>query len=219
MPAVEQLDGEILRIFGGLAYPGDRLLHSLWMARDAEEQTSAFRGKTDWRLLDAAFLDAHYDVWSFFSEAALRYYLPALLRADVRGELRTADPVFTLTHGFSDSAFEHRAGGEVFTRRFGASVLIHPDRYGAMRAVDLSRFRLSVFAREEAAVIVAYLNFRKARSEDAGVDGREIDRALESFWIPRSHEAPTQAELAAHTAGEARFAAAIRRDLDAGKPS
>jgi hypothetical protein len=219
MSSSGQLVGEIERVFAALVYPGDRFLHSPWQAFDAEDEVAAFRGHTDWRALEAAFLDANYSACAFFSEAALRFYMPALLRADVRNQLRTADPVFTLTYGFSDSTFEHQAGGETFTRRFGASVLVNPARYGAMRTADVAHFRLSVFAREEAAVIVRYLEFRKARSEDLGVDGDVIDRALQLYWIARSRQAPTQADLAAHAAEEARFAAAIRRDLDDGKPA
>lgn len=50
-------------------------------------------------------LDAHYSALSFFSEAAFRFFFPAYLIADLRGELRTADPLFHLTGGFSVTSY------------------------------------------------------------------------------------------------------------------
>ena len=142
---------------------------------EPEEETGPFRGR-DWRTLEAAFLDAHYCALSFFSEGALRYFLPAYLIADIRGELQTADPVFALTYGFETDAF------------------VNPIRYGAITMEDYARFRLSVFAREEASVIVDYLKFARDR-DDIGLTRDAVDAALERFWLARLDRAPSAADL------------------------
>ena len=54
--------------------------------------------------------------------------------------------------------------GRTFTRRSGRTQFVNPRRFGAMTFCDYARFRLSVFTREEAGAIVAYLEFK--RDED-----------------------------------------------------
>ena len=54
--------------------------------------------------------------------------------------------------------------------------------------------RLSVFAREEAAAVVSYLEYRR-EDDQHGIDERAIDAALELFWYERARTAPTQRAL------------------------
>lgn len=173
-------------------YPGDPWLQGSFDGCEPSEEIGAFVGRTDWRDLDAAFLDVHSAAISFFSEAGLRFFLPAYLCADVRDELMTADPLFGLVHGFSE--FGYDAPGEGIAHRSGGSVLLNPRRYGAMTWQDASRHRLSVFCREEATVIVQYLHHRRERDQ-LGLDTPSINAALESFWALRATSAPTRAEL------------------------
>jgi len=114
--------------FGANEYPGDAYLRGSFEGCEPYDEVGAFVGKRDWSALEPEFLDGHYSAPSFFSEAGLRFFLPAFMVADVRGMLKTADPVFHLTYGFSDNSLEDSRGGQVFVRSWGKSSLITPRR-------------------------------------------------------------------------------------------
>lgn len=180
-------------------FPGDPWLQGTFEGCEPFDEVGAFAGTTDWRTLEASFLDGHYCAPPFFSEAGFRFFLPAYLVADLRSDLMTADPVFWLTHGFSVLAVDtNGSDGASISHRSGGSTLLGPRRYGAITWEDASRHRLSVFCREEAAVIVRYLEHRRDR-DTLGLDTTRIDAALERFWTPRSLTAPTRDDLDRHT--------------------
>ena len=149
------------------------------------ESVEPFLNLTDWRGIGPAVLDGHYTALSFFSEAGFRFFLPAFMIADVRDQLQTADPSFHLTHGFHRIAVSTPAG--VVTT--GGTGLLNPQRYGAITWDDTARFRLSVFTREEATAIVAYLEWRR-ESDHSELSRAAIDSALERFWLERARTAP-----------------------------
>jgi hypothetical protein len=175
--------------FSATQRPPDAFLVGSSEGCEPEEEVGPFRGR-DWQSLEPDFLDLHYSALSFFSEGALRYFLPAFLVADLRGLLKTADPVFTLTHGFAEWTSTVRVGGKDWRRRYGPLILLNPRRYGAMTLGDCARYRLSVFAREEAVAIVAYLRHVTAR-DDRGLSDGAVDAALRLFWLSRAQHAPT----------------------------
>ena len=154
---VDQVVDVVERAFGDNEYPGDAWLQGSREGEEPFKECGAFVGQTDWRALAPEFLDQHYVVLSFFSEAGFRFFMPAFLIADLRDQLRTADPVFHLVGGFSDFSVTHRVGDRDFVIRSGSTQFINPRRYGASRFIDYARQRLSVFCREEAAAIVSYL--------------------------------------------------------------
>jgi hypothetical protein len=199
---------QIEQAFGLNVYPGDSFLQGSFEGCEPYEEVGAFVGKTEWKALDAKMLDTHYCALAFFTEAGFRFFLPAYLIADVRDELQTATPVFHLTHGFHSFSVEVNAGAQKFTRSTGGSVLLNPRRYGAMTWQDHGRYRLSAFTREEAAAIVAYLEFKRER-DTLGVDAPAIDAALDQFWRSRAVNAPTRQMLEQHLSEEARFSAAL----------
>jgi len=90
--------------FDAVEHPGDLFLVESREGAEPERVAAAFAGMRDRRAVDPALLDAHHEALSFSSEEAFRFFLPACLVADLRGRLRTADPVFHLTHGFHDVA-------------------------------------------------------------------------------------------------------------------
>jgi hypothetical protein len=158
--------------FVGVEYPGD------WCLRGSNEGDEPYlvekelTGKTDWRALDAAFLDQAPDGYasalSFFSDEAFRFYLPAYLIADIDGRLESANPVFQLTHGLTDS---------------GRAERVNPRRYGERTWFESASHKLAVFDKAQAAAIVAYLEFKREADEF----GREsIDQALANFWRRRA---------------------------------
>jgi hypothetical protein len=209
----EAVIDKIQGAFGGNEHPGGRFLQGSFEGCEPYEEVGPFEKVEDWRGIDAGFLDGHATALSFFSEAGFRYFLPAYLIADLRGQLQTADPLFHLTHGFSEWTSEVAAGHRTLVMRHGRSAFVNPRRYGAMTSYDYARYRLSVFTREEANAIVAYLQFK--RDSDPNVIDREvIDAALDSFWLERARTAPPAEGLEKHIADQEEYLAAIRPEID-----
>lgn len=195
---------QIRDAFHGIKFPGDAFLQGSHDGCEPYEVIAPFKGLDDWRVLDSAFLDAHSEALSFFSEAGFRFFLPAYLIADLHNQLQTAGPLFHLTHGFSDSSVELSTGTRVFFKKLGKYALVNPRRYGAMTFYDYTRFRLSVFAREEARAIVAYLEYKR-EADPEGHHKQEINAALESFWLDRAANAPEQRILVQHLEAEENY--------------
>jgi hypothetical protein len=199
----------ICQAFGGNAFPGAGSLQGSFDGCEPYEAVYPFQTQHEWRDLDAAFLDAHADALSFFSEAGFRFFLPAYLIADVEGQLRIADPMFHLTHGFAETAVQVPTPGRVLVLRHGQSAFINPRRYGAATRYDYARYRLSVFTREEAGAIVAYLECRREADPDT-VDHAAIEAALQSFWQERAQTAPVAASLQQYLAEHEAYPVAMR---------
>lgn len=204
MNPIDPIIQQIQDAFGGNPYPGDPFLQGSFEGCEPYEVIAPFKGRTDWRALEAKMLDENYTALSFFSEAGLRFFLPAFLIADLREELRTADPVFTLTHGFYDFEIQRERKGRVFTIRDGRTVLLNPRRYGAMTHGDYARYRLSIFTREEAKAIVAYLEYKR-EADPYRIDEEAINGALGLFWRDRTEHAPAAEDLRQHLAWEEEY--------------
>ncbi len=209
---------QIHEAFGDNEYPGDPWLMGSFQGCEPYEVIAPFEQMKDWRAVDAAMLDTNYTALSSFSKAGLRFFLPAYLIADLRGELQTADPLFIVAHGFSDMAIEHRTKAGVFERRTGRTVFINPRRYGAMTFYDYACYRLSIFTREEAAAIVAYLQYKR-ETDEYGLHAAEIDAALDLFWLHRAQNAPTAEQLRQHVLAEDAYLSAISAETDDGGPA
>jgi len=172
---VQQLSQQIRDAFAGVTYPGD------WCLRGSNEGTEPFllerefKGKDNWQTLDPSFIDRAPDGFatalSFFSDEALRFYLPAYLIADLAGDLKQTDVVFYLTHGLDSASRNER---------------VNPQRYGERTWFDAVSHRFSVFDKKQAAVIAAYLIAK--RESDALLDFERcrIDEALHHYWLPRA---------------------------------
>jgi hypothetical protein len=206
---------KIQRAFAQNDFPGGRFLQGSFEGCEPYDEVGPFESVEDWGSLEGSFLDGHANALSFFSEAGFRYFLPAYLVADLRGQLQTADPLFHLTHGFSDWTTEIPAGDRTLQMRHGRSAFINPRRYGAMTSYDYARCRLSVFTREEATAIVAYLEFERDLDPDV-IDKTAIDAALTSFWLERARTAPPARSLEQHIAEQEEYLAAISPDTEEG---
>ena len=134
---------KIQSAFAGNEHPGGRFLQGSFEGCEPYEEVGPFENVEDCRSIDAGFLDGHANALSFFSEAGFRYFLPAYLISDLRGQLQTADPLFHLMHGFSDWTTEVPAGDRTLVMRHGGSAFVNPRRYGAMTSYDYARWRLS----------------------------------------------------------------------------
>jgi hypothetical protein len=192
---------KIHQAFGANEYPGDGFLQGSREGCEPFEEIGPFVGQRDWRELEPDFLDGHYVALSFFSEAGFRFFLPAYLVADLQGQINTADPVFHLTHGFSDTTIKVPIKEREFLVKSGKTALLNPRRFGAMTWFDYAHYRLSVFTREEAGAIVAYLQYRRDAAE-TDFEQEEINAALTIYWLERARSAPTAANLKHHLAAE-----------------
>jgi hypothetical protein len=209
----EAVIARILAAFGNNTHPGGGFLQGSFDGCEPYEQVSPFATREDWKGIEASFLDAHADALSFFSEAGFRFFIPAYLIADLRGQLNVADPLFQLTHGFSDRTTETPANGRTFVIGYGKSAFINPRRYGATTFYVYARYRLSVFTREEASAIVAYLRFKRDLDPDV-FDREDIEAALNLFWLEREQAAPPAASLEQYIAEQEEYLAVIRSRIE-----
>ena len=199
---MNEVVAQIQAAFAAVPYPGDAFVVGSTEGTEPAEAVAPFIGATDWTTLVPEVLDAYADALSFLSDGAFRFFMPAFLVSDLAGALVSADPLFHLTHGFSEGAVSIELQGREFTKKIGRSALLNPRRFGAMTFYDRARSRLSVFAREEADAIVSYLEHKRAADRSLH---DIIDAALDSFWRDRATQAPTQARLANHLGEEAEF--------------
>jgi len=205
----ESVIAAIHRAFETSEHPGDAFLQGSHEGCEPAEEVGPFRGGYDWRSIEAAFLDAHAGALSFFSEGCLRFFLPAYLVADLRGQLTTADLLFHLTHGFSDIEVKAPTKTRVFVIKSGRTAFVNPRRYGALTFFDYARFRLSVFTKEEAAAIVGYLGYRRDQDPE-GQQRAATDAALGVFWRERAEAAAPAEALRQHIREQEEYLVAIR---------
>ncbi len=152
-----------------MEYPGD------WCLRDSNEGTEPFlleedfKGKDNRSEIDPAFLDQAPDGFSsalsFFSAEAFRFYLPAYLVADLRGQLYNVDPSFHLCHGLYPAS---------------ANTRINPARYGERTWSDCAKYRWSMFTPDQLLAVRLYLDHK--------LEGDQVDdfvkEAMIAFWWP-----------------------------------
>jgi hypothetical protein len=175
MTPSSNLSDKISRAFRSVEYPGD------WCLRGSNEGDEPFllerefKGKNDWAALDPNFIDRAPDglasALSFFSDEAFRFYLPAYLIADLAGQLQQTDVVFHLTQGLDMASRNER---------------VNPRRYGQRTWFDLASHRFSVFDRDQAAAITAYLLAKAGSDSLADFEKVRIDEALQNYWYTRA---------------------------------
>ncbi len=203
-----QVEEKIHAAFGKNEYPGDDYLLGSTEGSEPLEEIQPFIGQLDWTEIPTRILDNHAGSLNFFSEAGFRFFLPAYLVADLNGQLDFADPVFSLTHGFSNLSVPHEIGGKKFTRTTGKDAFINPKRYGALTFKNYARCRLSVFDREQAEAIVNYLEFKRD-NDPQGLEQDQIRAALDAFWYERANSAPSAKIINDHLCAEEEYLAAL----------
>jgi hypothetical protein len=204
MPDTAVVIERVQQAFVGVEFPGAAFLQGSFDGCEPAEAIAPFTERTHWQGIEATVLDDHAEALSFLSAGGFRFFLPAYLVADLRGELRRADPVFHLTHGFRDVTVDVPMRRGTFRKQIGGSALVNPRRYGAMTFEDHARHRLAVFTRGEAAAIVAYLEHQRD-ADTQGLLAEQIDPALGAFWRTRAVRAPEATALAAHLDAEAAY--------------
>ncbi len=196
---------KIREAFRETEHPGDTFLQGSQEGCEPAEATAPFKGIAHWTQVDPAILDPNYTALSFLSEGGFRHFLPAFLVADLEEKLQTADPIFYLTNGFSDKVVTLPIGSAHSEKTIGKSAFVNPTRYGAMTWQDHARAQLSIFTREEANAIVAYLEYKR-EADPHGLNREEINAALDGFWRDRAKQAPTHEVLRRHMQAEDEYA-------------
>lgn len=216
VPQREIVERAMASAFENNIYPGDAFLLGSHMGCEPQDEVLPFQGKTKWQEVPAKFLDEHGGALSFFSEAGLRFFLPAYLLADIRGELQYAEPIFTLVSGFSDVRVEVKKDNRSFVMKSGRSQLVNPRLYGASSFLDYARYRLSVFTREEAQAIVSYLEYKQIYDE---CESNRIEQALNDYWRERARNAPSNQDLQEYIREQEKYLRALTNDAHANEES
>ena len=171
----QAVKSQIREAFAKTQYPGDWCLRGSNEGDEPYLVEAAFKGKDDWRTIDASYLDEAHgygSALSFFSDEAFHFYLPAYLIAHIDGQLEKNDPAFKLTHGLCG-----RDRLKPVNRR----------RYGERTWLDEARYKFSMFNRQEAAAIVAYLRLIQERDK---FYRDEIEESLQNYWLERAEAKP-----------------------------
>lgn len=167
---MNKLIDRIKQAFTDVEYPGDDNLTDSTYGDEPAALVREFSGRTNWQVLDAAFLDQAPEGWgsalSFFSYSALRFYLPAYLVADIRGDLQCADPATRLC---------------LFVTPLGEKKRI-AKVWGGGSMGEHSREGFSCFDANQVAAVVAYLWWKL---ESLGGYDPTIEQALENYWLVR----------------------------------
>jgi hypothetical protein len=141
---------------------------------ESKNLTQEFLEKKNWRKLDAKFLDQAprglSTALSLFSDEAIRFYLPAYLIADLRGELKKADVIGHLCHGFGDADKDRK---------------IDPKRFGERTWFHGSQYRFAVFGKEQARAIVEFLRCKHGLPNLPETVKESIEQALRNYWGSR----------------------------------
>ena len=124
-----------------------------------------------------------------------------------------ADPLFHLINGFSERSVKHMVGQRVFVRKIGKNASVNPRRFGVMTFYGYALYVMSIFTREEARAIVAYLRY-KMDSDPEELNNEEINEALNIFWLERAEKAPSGEIIAAYMQAEEDYLSAISSQSD-----
>lgn len=155
--------------FADVSYPGDDDLIARPTYGDEPEAVERnFLGRTNWRSLDGAFLNQAVDgcggALSFFSNRAFRFYLPAYLVADIRGQLDYDDPASRLC-----TFLTPQSGGVRLANVWGGGTM-----------GEHSKTAFGLLTREQRACVVDYLWWKLGTGD---VDTLIIEQALEHYWL------------------------------------
>jgi hypothetical protein len=172
--AKESAKAQIEAAFADTEYPGDWCLTNSREGFEPALLEQAFKGKSDWRSLEPAFIDqapqGYGSALSFFSDEAFHFYLPAYLLADLDERLAQANPVFALTHGLDNES---------------RSTRINPRRYGERTWLDHARHKFAMFNPAEVAAIVSFLGCKLDADVTSDLEKNSIRQALENYWALR----------------------------------
>lgn len=164
------LIARIKHAFAHVTYPGDESLTDSTYGDEPAALIKEFCGKTNWQKLDAKFLDQAPDCWgsalSFFSSAALRFYLPAYMIADIRGELLISDPSIRLCSSLA-STVENKKIAKV---------------WGGGTMGERAREEFAHYDAQQVSAIVNYLWWKLESSDDYNP---MIEQAMENYWLDR----------------------------------
>lgn len=172
---MDALIEQIQTAFADVEYPGDDDLTGSTVGEEPAALKEEFRGKRDRSKLDADFLNHAPDGWgtalSYFSDNALRFYLPLYLVADMRGELwGPNDPSVTLCASLTPDGEKQN-----ISKKWGGGTM-----------GEHARRTYAKFNAEQVSAVVAYLRWKL---DVEGGSDMTIEQALENYWLGREAQA------------------------------
>jgi hypothetical protein len=159
---------EILRAFPATRTKPFSALVNSPLGDEPAGVAQAFRDKADWTELDGDWLEQHPEALHFLSNEAICFYIPAFIAADLKGQLRSSDAVFALTHGFAHGIGDTHIRGDK-SQTWGA----------------YARERWSGLTTPQARAVVQYLEWRGG-ARSAPLEQETIAEALASYWRARA---------------------------------
>ena len=162
--AAADLVQEIEAVFLKTPMPFETNLITSRQSDEEAEYALTFRG-LEWHKIHPDLLVECVEALNFFTAEALRYYVPAFMRAHLYG-YHDADAVFTLTHGFYKDEKIDALMSKYPVNKFDS------EKY--------AREQLSLFSREERIVIIAYLRYI---AQNDIYEKNAVDQALENYWL------------------------------------
>lgn len=167
---MKELIDKIEHAFADVRYPGDKDLTDSTYGEEPAALVEDFTGKTIWQDIDVAFLNQAPSGWgsalAFFSARAFRFYLPAYLIADIRGELDGPDPVSRLCPSVTPLGASQK-----IAKIWGGGTM------GERATAEFAEFNAA-----QVSAVVAYLWWRL---EAIGGHDLTIEQALEYYWLER----------------------------------
>ncbi len=167
-----RLIDEIELAFADTIYPGDNDLTGSSYGDEPIALVNDFRGKTDWKQLDHGFLNQAPEGWgtalSFFSDNALRFYLPAYMIADIRGALDGCnDPAVRLCSSLTPAGEKQKVA----------------TMWGGGTMGERARACFAEFSAMQVSAVVAYLQWKLDEQEGSDM---LIEQALQNYWLKRA---------------------------------
>ena len=182
--SADEVIAKIKGAFPAKRPPGLALIEPEWSrfpGDEYEDVENTFRDLDDWTAIDVSVLvrSEHMEIRAFMSDAALRFYIPAYMVADLQGKMTFTDPSFSLIIGFDDQASERRH--ELATQLHAKWGMAPPKKF---TFGDLARRRWTQLDSIQVEAVVAYLEWIIER--DGPLVAEDVAEALATYWHPRA---------------------------------
>ncbi len=131
---------------------------------EAVKKSRELDEKNNWKDISPDSLDKFYSSLSFFDAEGMRFHIPAYLICDLKGLLKTADPVFILRHGLDVNNTDGENSGK---------------EENALKWWNYANERFSILNADQRNAVREYLRYKMSLDD---INKVNIERALENYW-------------------------------------
>ncbi len=173
MSAFEACEKQILEAFKDVAYPMKHCISDSLEGEEPQLLQKQFERFGHWSELTFEELDQAPDGFgsslSFFSDEALRHFMPGYMIAELRKLLDRQSMAFHMVSGFElDRSLER----------------VNPRRYGARTWRDHTVYRFSTLDRAQKDVCCTFLRLL-SEDEYFTLERDVVEHAIDNYWGPR----------------------------------